>query len=88
MKNKYPIKTLHIFLTGGIGTKKTFTLMCIIQNMLQYCIRETIDGNLLKLKIMKWTYTWKITFNINSSTIQFAFAIPFNKKMTKWWKMW
>jgi hypothetical protein len=25
---------LHIFLTGGVGTRKTFTFMCIMQNML------------------------------------------------------
>ncbi len=79
-KNKYPTKTLHIFLISAVGTKKTFTLMCIIQNMLQYCIKETIDVNILKLKIMKQPYTWKTTFNINSIIIQFSFVISLNKK--------
>ncbi len=65
---------------GGVNTKKTFTLMCIIQNIFQYYIRETIDVNLLKTKIMKLAYTRKTTFNINGNTIHSTFAIPLNKK--------
>ncbi len=65
---------------GGVNIKKTFTLICIIQNMFQYYIRETIDANLLKTKIMKLAYTRKTTFNINGSTIYSTFAIPLNKK--------
>ncbi len=55
-------------------------LMCIIQNMFQYYIRETIDANILKTKIMKLAYTRKTTFNINGSTIHSTLAIPLNKK--------
>ncbi len=54
-------------------------LMCIIQNMFRYYIRETIDVNILKTKIMKLAYTQKTTFNINGSTIHSTFAIPLNK---------
>jgi hypothetical protein len=32
---------------------------------------------------MKFTYTWKVTFNINGTTIHFALAIPLNKNLTK-----
>jgi hypothetical protein len=32
---------------------------------------------------MKLTYTWKVTFNINGTTIHFALAIPLNKNLTK-----
>jgi hypothetical protein len=39
-KNKYQIKALHIFLTSGISTRKTFMLMCIIQNMFQFYIEK------------------------------------------------
>jgi hypothetical protein len=43
-KSKHPTKSLHIFLIGG--TRKNFTLMCIIQNMLQHYIRNIIHANL------------------------------------------
>ncbi len=65
---------------GGVNTKKPFMLMCIIQNMFRYYIRETIDVNLLKTKIMKLAYTRKTTFNINGNTIHSSLAIPLNKK--------
>ncbi len=28
---------------------------------------------------MKLSYTWELTFNINGTTIHYAFAIPLNK---------
>jgi hypothetical protein len=36
IKKKHPSNPLHIFITRGVGTGKTFILMCIIQNMLPY----------------------------------------------------
>jgi hypothetical protein len=39
-KNKYPLEPLHLFLTRGTWRGKTCTLMCIIQNMLQYYIKQ------------------------------------------------
>jgi hypothetical protein len=33
-KIKNPTKPFHIFLIGGVKTMKTFTFMCIIQNLL------------------------------------------------------
>jgi hypothetical protein len=48
--------------------------------MFRYYIRETIDANLLKTKIMKLAYTRKKTFNINGSTIHSTLEIPLNKK--------
>jgi hypothetical protein len=33
-KPKNPTKPFHIFLTRGVGTRKTFILTCIIPNML------------------------------------------------------
>jgi hypothetical protein len=32
---------------------------------------------------MKLTYTWKVTFNINGTTIHFAVTIPLNKNLTE-----
>jgi hypothetical protein len=37
-KHKYPSKPLHIFLIEGARIGKTFTLMCIVPNMLRYFI--------------------------------------------------
>jgi hypothetical protein len=70
-------------LTSGVGIGKAFTLMCIIQNMLQYYTKQITNDDPLKPKIMKLTYIGKITFNINSTTIHFALAIPLNKNLTK-----
>ncbi len=67
-------------MTSGVNTEKTFMFMCIIQNMFQQYIKETIDANLLKTKIMKLAYTRKTTFHINGSTIHSTLAIPLNKK--------
>jgi len=82
-KSKHPTKSLHIFLIGGASTRKTFTLMCIIQNMLQHYIRNIILANPLKPKIMKLTYTSKTTFNINNTTIHFALAMFLDKNLRK-----
>ncbi len=81
------LKTLRnhffFFLTSGVGIEKAFTLMCIIQNMLQYYTKQITNDDPLKPKIMKLTYIGKVTFNINSTTIHFALAIPLNKNLTK-----
>jgi hypothetical protein len=58
-KIKKLTKAFHIFLTCGARTWKTFTLMCIIQNMLRYYIKPITNVDILKPKIMKLTYTRK-----------------------------
>jgi hypothetical protein len=52
--------------------------MCMIQIMLYYYTQETHNHDLLKPTIMKLTYTIKITFNINSTTIHSALAVLIN----------
>jgi len=52
--------------------------MCIIQNILQYYIKETTKIDPLKLK--KLTYIRKTTSDINGTTIHFALATSLNKK--------
>jgi ABC-type transport system involved in cytochrome c biogenesis permease component len=44
--------------------------------MLQCCIKETTNIDILKPKVMKLTYIRKITFNINGTIIHSALAIP------------
>jgi hypothetical protein len=58
-KIKSPPKPFHIFLIGGIGTRKMFTFMCIIQNMLQYYTKQITNVDPLKPKIMKLAYAQK-----------------------------
>ncbi len=41
-------KAITFFLTKGARTGKMYTLMCIIQNMLQYCKIEIIGIDPLK----------------------------------------
>jgi hypothetical protein len=55
-----PWKPLHLFLIGGVGMRKTFTLMCIIQSMLQYYIKQMTNVDTLKPKILKLAYIWKV----------------------------
>ncbi len=42
-----PLKPLHLFLTRGTWRGKTCTFMCIIQNMLQYYIKQITNVDLL-----------------------------------------
>jgi hypothetical protein len=53
--------------------------MCIIQNLLQYYIKQIRNIDPLKPKIMKLTYTRKTTFNINGTTIHSRLATALNK---------
>ncbi len=77
--NKYHSKPLCVFLIGGAWTGKFFTLMCIIQNMLRYYIKDITNVDLLKPNVMKLVYTGKVAFNIDGMTIHVALASPLNK---------
>jgi hypothetical protein len=72
-----------MFLTSGVDIGKAFTLMCIIQNMLQYYTKQTTNDDILKPKIMKLTYIGKVAFNINSTTIHSTLVIPLYKNLTE-----
>ncbi len=58
-QKKNPSRFLPFFLPWGARTRKTFTLMCIIQSMLQHYIKE-MHANPLKPKVMKLTYMGKL----------------------------
>jgi len=82
-KVKNLTKPFHIFLIGGARARKTFTLMCILQNMLRYYTKQITNVDPLKPKIMKLAYIRKTRFNINGTTIHFVLAIPLNKNLTE-----
>lgn len=56
---------------------KKIRLMCIIQDMSKYYIKDIPNANLIRCKVMKLTYTRNIAFNVNGTTIHFTLAIPF-----------
>jgi hypothetical protein len=57
---KNPSRLLPFFLPRGAKTRKTFTLMCNIQSMLQHYIKTMIDANPLKPKVLKLKYMGKL----------------------------
>lgn len=70
-----PNTALNIFITGGAGTGKTFTLMLIIQGLLRYyapSLQENIDSPLALIM----AYTGKAAFNIAGTTIHSALHLP------------
>jgi len=75
----YILEPLNHFLIGGVGIRKTFPLMCIIQNLLQHYIKQIGNVDPLKPKVMKLAYTQKVAFNINGTTIHSRLEIPLNK---------
>ncbi len=82
--NIYILQNLYTnFLTRGVGIGKTFTLMCIIQNMLRYCIKDIPNVDPLKPKVMKLTYIGKAAFNNNGMTIHFTLVILLNKQINE-----
>jgi DNA replication protein DnaC len=80
-KRRNPRISLFIFITGGAGTGKTFTLLCIIQYLLRYYNKINLEADPLKQKVMKLGYTGKAAFNIGGSTIHSALGIPLNKSL-------
>jgi hypothetical protein len=67
----------------GARIGKTFTFMCIVQNMLRYYITQITNVDPLKPKFMKSAYTWKTTCNINGTIINSKIVISFNKNIIK-----
>jgi hypothetical protein len=47
--------------------------------MLKYYKKDIINVDCLKPKIMKLTYTGKVTLNIHATTIHSSLVIPLNK---------
>ncbi len=60
--------TIHLFITIGASTCKTFTLMFFIQVLIHFHSIHH-DSDLLKNKVLLMAYVGKITFNIDGTTI-------------------
>jgi len=68
-----------LFLIGGVGTTKTFTLLLIIQGLLHHYNKE-LHVDPLKQKTLFMAYIGKTSFNIDGTTIHSTLNIPLNCK--------
>jgi hypothetical protein len=77
-KKSEPNKPVHLFLTGGVGTDKTFTTKALFQSLVHFYNVE-MDYDPLQLKGLITAYTGKEVFNAGGVTLHSALYIPFNK---------
>jgi hypothetical protein len=69
---------VHVFLTGGAGTGKTFTAKALFQMLIRiYDSNNSSDP--MKPKDLIVAYTRKVAYNVGGTTVHFAFLMPFNK---------
>jgi hypothetical protein len=69
---------VHLFLTGGVGTCKTFTVKALFQMLIRiYDSNNSSDP--MKPKGLIVTYTGKVAYNAGGTTIHSAFFMLFNK---------
>jgi len=72
---------IHIFLTRGAWTSKTFTLKLIIQVLLQI-YNKNLLSNLTQIKELFMASTCKVAFNIDGQTIHSKLNIPIQQTLT------
>jgi hypothetical protein len=77
---KNPNEPLHLFITRGASTCKTFTLMLLIQGVLHFYNKHS-QCNSSKKKTLFMAYTRKTTFNIDGTTIHSSLSIHFTIKI-------
>lgn len=78
-ENGEAVKPFYIFLTGGAGTGKSFTIKCIYHELNKTLSRQSGNPDLPVVLLL--SYTGTAAFNINGQTIHSAFAI--NRGMSK-----
>jgi hypothetical protein len=78
-KRMHMNQPIHLFLIGGAGTGKTFTLLFMIQGFLRHCNKK-ISYNPLKQNTILMMYTGKTTFNIDGINIHSGLSFPLNCK--------
>jgi len=69
---------VHLFLTGGVGTGKTFIAKALFQMTIRI-YNSNNSSNPMKPKGIIIAYTGKVAYNAGGTTIHFAFFMPFNK---------
>jgi len=76
-KQLYSNTFICLFLTGGVGTNKTFTLKPIIQQLL-WLYNRNMSFDLTKTKALLMASIGKIAFNIDGLTIHSTLKILSN----------
>jgi hypothetical protein len=76
-----PNAPLSIFFKGGSKIGKTFTVMVIIQGLLQFYLNQNKDLDPSKQVVFKNSCIGKVAYNISGSTIHSGLAIPLNKSV-------
>ena len=74
-------ESIYLFLTGGAGTVKTFTLQAIVQGLLHIHYKN-IKFDPFKSKALLMAFTGKAAFNISGTTIHSALHIPINQSLS------
>lgn len=82
-KNKKPNKTILYFFNRECWHKKCFHSHLYYTKHIMILYYDITNVDPLKPKVMKLTYSRKVTFNINGRIIHFALAISLNKILTK-----
>jgi hypothetical protein len=75
IKKKTHDTLICLFLIGGVGTEKTFTLKLIIQGLLRLYNKD-ISYDLTKTKALLMASTNKVAFNFDGLTIHSTLNIP------------
>jgi hypothetical protein len=69
---------MHVFLTGGAGTRNTFTAKELFQMLIRiYDSNNSSDP--MKPKGLIVSYIGKATYNVGGTTVHSTFLMPFNK---------
>jgi hypothetical protein len=80
-KRVFTNEPIYLFLAGGAGTGKTFTLQAIVQGLLRMHHKD-LKSDPLKIKALLMAFTGKAAFNIGGTTIHSALHIPINQSMS------
>ena len=69
---------MHVFLTGGAGTRKTFTEKALFQ-MLIWIYDSNNYSIPMKPKGLIVAYTGKYAYNVGGTIVHSTFLMPFSK---------
>jgi hypothetical protein len=85
-KRFFANEPIYLFLTGGAGTGKSFTLQAIVQGLLRMHHKD-LRSDPLKTKALLMAFTGKVAFNIGGTTIHSALHIPINQSLSNLGKL-
>jgi len=75
----HPNQPIQLFLLGGVGISKTFTLLLLIHGFLRH-YNIILGSDPLKQKVILMVYIGKMAFNIDGTTIHLGPSLLSNYK--------